>query len=189
MLIFPILLLLSFSACSGTTPILKTGNAGEELNIDYLQKTDNAVKAILAYHATRAATGGRHGTALTEALKLQTQCGDAHLDFIKQWFQKDSEVLQNIDDFCYQATPTATRQLYYKKIALKTSGKNVFVLFDWESYDMRSGEICRETAENRYLLRNNEVRLEAKSPSAWRCEEGVALEEEEDYKPPHESTR
>lgn len=101
----------------------------------------------------------------------------------------DPEVLQNISDFCYQTTSAATRQLYYKEIRLKTSDRFVIVVSDWESYDMRSGEICRERAENRYVIRNHEVRSASKSPSAWRCEEGVALEEEEDYKPPHESTR
>lgn len=182
---FPALFLMAMSACAGTTTILKTEKGGTKLNIEFLQRSDPAMKAILAYHASRAATP----TGFIETLSIGPQCGKQHLDFIKEWFKKDSEVLQNIIDFCYQATPAATRQLYYKEIRLRQSGRNVTATFEWESYDMRSGEICRESAENRYLLRDNEVRLAAKSSSGWKCEEGVALEEEEDYKAPHESTR
>ncbi len=151
-----------------------------KVNEDFIARSPEHVRAILAFLSTRAGTAcqqtepnvvtvdlndpdllemeladlftpAKLTCELSSEIGFDDQCSDEHIAFVKKWFRRDSAVFQELNK-CARVPATAGRQRVFSAIEIEEKGNVVDVRYTITHMDNRNGSQISHQFFDRYEL-------------------------------------
>lgn len=143
-----------------------------ELNQDYLKNITDPEKAALGYVATFIGNDCDWDGDSTENLKckiisavgLGSQCSTKHLEFLRHWFRKDKNIVQELEN-CPKTPVTATVQETFNEIYMKVDGKRITVSFKANGVNLRAEQSWSWSEEQVFDFKEGRLAVVSKKKS------------------------